>query len=114
MVKKGWKIFSRIAGIEGLGGVFVTNSSTHQIADYLLSRRLNRRIHVIGYDLVDENIRLLREGAIDFLISQRPGRQGYLGILALYRHVVLNEAVERTNMMPIDIITRENLAHYRD
>jgi len=108
------RIFSRIGGIEGLGGVFVTNSSTHQIADYLLARRLNRRIHVIGYDLVDENIRLLREGAIDFLISQRPGRQGYLGILALYRHVVLNEAVERTNMMPIDIITRENLAHYRD
>ena len=63
---------------------------------------------MIGYDLVDENIRLLREGAIDFLISQRPGRQGYLGILVLYRHVVLNETVDRTIMMPIDIITREN------
>jgi len=108
------RIFSRIIAMEGLGGVFVTNSSTHQIAAYLKSRRLNRRIKVIGYDLVNENVRLLREGAIDFLISQRPEQQGYLGILALFRRVVLNEPVERTIMMPIDIIARENLAHYRD
>ncbi len=108
------RIFSRIVATEGLGGVFVTNSSTHQIAAYLKSRGLPHRIRVIGYDLINENVRLLREGAVDVLISQRPERQGYLGVMALYRHVVLNEAVERTIMMPIDIIARENLAHYRD
>ncbi|MBN1939466.1 MAG: LacI family DNA-binding transcriptional regulator [Candidatus Aminicenantes bacterium] len=108
------RIFSRVVGVDGLNGVFVANSSTHQIAAYLQSRPLRRRIRVVGYDLVSENVRLLRAGAIDFLISQRPERQGYLGVMTLFRHVVLNEPVDRTIMMPIDIIARENLEHYRD
>jgi len=106
--------FTRVTQAESWGGVFVTNASTHQIADFLRSRNREPRIRVIGYDLVEENVRLLREGAIDFLISQRSERQGYAGIQALFRHVVLGEAVERTQMMPIDIISRENLDHYRD
>jgi len=108
------RCFARMIGPAGWGGVFVTNASTHQIADYLKSRNHERRTRIIGYDLVEENIRLLREGAIDFLISQRSERQGYAGIQTLFRHVVLGEAVERTQMMPIDIISRENLDHYRD
>jgi LacI family transcriptional regulator len=106
------RVFSRIVSREGLRGVFVTNASTHQIAEFLRKRNTGGLVHVIGYDLVDENVRLLREGAIDFLISQRPERQGYLGIQALFRRVVLNEAVDQTIMMPIDIIARENVDYF--
>jgi LacI family transcriptional regulator len=108
------RFFARMTEADHWGGVFVTNATTHQIADYLKSRVHAPRVRVIGYDLVEENVRLLREGAIDFLISQRSERQGYAGIQTLFRHVVLGEAVERTQMMPIDIISRENLDHYRD
>jgi len=106
-------VFSHIVAGNNLSGVFVTNASTHQMAEFLKKNATERRVHVIGYDLVDDNVRLMRDGAIDFLISQRPERQGYMGIQTLFRRVVLNETVERTIMMPIDIIARENLDHYR-
>ena len=46
---------------------------------------------------------------IDFLISQQPERQGYEGIIALFRHVVLKEPVLPKVMMQIDIVTSENV-----
>jgi LacI family transcriptional regulator len=96
-----------------LNGIFVTNASTHQIAEFIRSRALGRKIHIIGYDLIEENVRYLREGVIDFLISQQSEKQGYEGIYCLYRHVVLKEDVEKKIMMQLDIVTSENIAYYK-
>jgi len=107
----------RISETKGLRGIFVTNASTHQAAGFWSGReggRGERRVRIIGYDLVEENVRCLREGSVDFLISQRPARQGFEGILALYRAVVLKTPVSKSIMMPIDIVTRESVDHYRD
>ena len=93
-----------------LTGIFVTNASTHYVAKKLKS--LNKKIYLIGYDLIDSNIHYLKEGAIDFLISQRPEHQGYQGIYSLYRSIVLREKVNKQIMMPIDIITKENIKYY--
>jgi len=98
---------------DSLNGIFVTNASTHQIAEFIKSRSLGRKIHIIGYDLIEENVRYLREGVIDFLISQQSEKQGYEGIYCLYRHVVLKEAVEKKIMMQLDIVTSENIAYYK-
>jgi LacI family transcriptional regulator len=94
-------------------GVFVTNATTNQIAANIKSQGLAGRVHVIGYDPIEENVRLLREGVIDFLISQQSERQGYEGIRALYRHVVLKMPVESKIMTQIDIVTRENVDYYK-
>ncbi len=96
-----------------LRGIFVTNANTHPAAAYVKSRSAAGQIHVIGYDLIDENVRYLREGVIDFLISQQPERQGYEGIYALYRHVVLKEPVPKQVTMQIDIVTSENVDFFR-
>lgn len=96
-----------------LKGIFVANASTHRAAAYVKARGAAGRVHVIGYDLIDENVRSLREGIVDFLISQQPERQGYEGINALYRHIVLEERVPKEIMMQIDIITSENVDFYR-
>ena len=68
---------------------------------------------LIGYDLIEENIAFLKEGIIDFLISQRPEVQGYQGIYALYRHVVLNERIQDKIMMQLDVVTKENIDYYQ-
>ncbi len=94
-------------------GIFMSNASTHLAADFVRSRAADRRIHIIGYDLIDDNVRGLRDGVIDFLISQQPERQGYEGISTLYRHVVLKEQVPRKPTMQIDIVTSENVDFYR-
>ncbi len=96
-----------------LKGIFISNALTFCIAQVLELKKLQKKIHVIGYDLIKENIEYLKKGDIDFLISQQSERQGYQGIYTLYRHVVLKESVPQKIMMPIDIITRENVDYYQ-
>ncbi len=96
-----------------LQGVFVANAATHYAAEYLKEHFSDKKICLVGYDPIDENVKYLREGIIDFLISQKAEMQGYKGIYALYRSVVLQEPSEKYIMMPLDIITKENLIYYQ-
>lgn len=96
-----------------LRGIYVTNASTHHIAEYVKNHLLQTKVHIIGYDLIDNNVSLLKQGWIDFLISQQPEKQGYEGIYTLYRYVLLDEAVKKKIMMPLDIVTKENIDYYQ-
>ncbi|MCX7787110.1 MAG: LacI family transcriptional regulator [Spirochaetes bacterium] len=89
-------------------GIFVANSSVHSVAE-ILNRDNSFHIPIIGYDLVPENERLLREGLIDVLISQRPAYQGYQAVYQLYRHVVLQQVIEKKIPIPIHFYFKENL-----
>lgn len=100
-------------------GVFVTNAMAYAVAAWVNGNAgdggtggAGAHISLVGYDLVDENSRALREGGIDFVIHQRPRTQGYHAAHALYRHVVLGKHVEPRVEMPIDIVMRENLDYY--
>lgn len=93
-----------------IDGVFVTNSKVHIAAGYFSSRKDVPKI--IGYDLIPDNIKLLKSGAIDFLICQKPEKQGYNAINALFDHVVQKKYVNPENYTSIDIIAKENLDYY--
>jgi LacI family transcriptional regulator len=95
-----------------LGGIFVTNASTHYVAEYLKEKIGVKKIGLIGYDLIDSNVRYLKEGWVDFLISQKAETQGYEGIYVLYREVVLQQSCARNILMPIDVVMKENLVYY--
>jgi LacI family transcriptional regulator len=95
-----------------LAGIFVTYAATHRFARFIRDNHPDRDIRIIGYDPVDENIRCLQQGHIDFLITQMPERQGYEGIFTLYRHTVLKEKVEPDTLMPMHIVTKENVDSY--
>jgi len=82
------------------------------VAVSLESRNPGKKVNIVGYDLIPENVRYLKEGYIDFLISQQPEMQGYQGIYTLYNKVVLGEEVPEKIMMPIDIIMKENIDYY--
>ncbi|WP_236973532.1 LacI family DNA-binding transcriptional regulator [Membranihabitans maritimus] len=91
--------------------IFVTNSRVFSIARYL--KETNRRnITLIGFDFIAENVKYLKEGVIDFLICHKPEEQGYRGIMSLYHHLILMQKVEKTQFMPIDIVTKENCDFY--
>lgn len=98
----------------GIGGVFVSNAWTHPIAKGIHASGKNGHVCVVGYDLVPKNCRCVESGQISFLISQRPEMQGYEGIYCLYEHTVLRENVKSKIMVPIDILTRDNLKYYLD
>jgi LacI family transcriptional regulator len=93
--------------------IFVTNSRVFSVAQFLEGSAMNN-ILLIGFDFLQENIGYLQNGIIDFLICQKPQEQGYKGIMALYQNLVLNDPVDKTYYMPIDIITKENYKFYRN
>ena len=108
--------FKEIKGILAnnatLVGIFTPSARSFEVAEALEKIAPEKNIFLIGYDLVEKNISLLQEGRIDFLISQRSDRQGYEGLYSLYKTVVLEEHVEARVVMPLDIITKENLHFY--
>ncbi|MDN5283994.1 MAG: transcriptional regulator, LacI family [Mucilaginibacter sp.] len=94
-----------------IGAIFVTNSRVNIIAN-ILKKADRKKVLVIGYDFLQENIKGLTNGDIDILICQRPTEQGYLGINALYKHLFKIGEANGNTYMPIDIITKENYRFY--
>jgi LacI family transcriptional regulator len=95
-----------------LRGIFIPSAIVHQVAEILKRKQPDRKVHLVGYDLVEANLPYLREGWIDFIISQRPEIQGYQGVYLLYQHLLLKNPVPRTLNLPLDIVTSENLEDY--
>ena len=94
---------------EDVTGVFVVDASVHFAAEYVAQRFGSaRRPGLIGFDLVPENRKMLAEGKVDFILTQRPVEQGYRAVMRLFRAVVLSEPIPRREFTPIDIVTQEN------
>lgn len=87
--------------------VFIPNSRAYIVAEFLKENKLHH-IRIVGYDLLEENIKYLKENLIDVLINQKPEEQGFLGIEYLYKKIILKEEVEQTHYMPLEIIIKEN------
>ncbi len=103
------RLFKESKTIEG---IFVSNAVCHYAADYLVEHSLES-VKLIGYDLVEKNVNHLSQGVIDFLIGQRPEKQGFEGIHMLHRFLAFGEKGESHNFMPLDIVTKQNLKYYQ-
>ena len=99
------KVFS---GNPGIGSVFITGSKSHLIAVYLKDNGLET-VNIVGYDLLDLNVEYLKSGIISFLIGQRPEEQTYRAIKKLFEFLSLNKLPEKTEYLPVDIVTSENV-----
>ncbi len=93
-----------------LSALFVTNSKAHLLVEELQGQ--DKKCVLVGYDLLDENIHYIREGNIDFLIHQKPHRQAYLGVGHLAEHFLFGKSIPSKKLLPIDIVTSENLEYY--
>ncbi|QTD36923.1 LacI family DNA-binding transcriptional regulator [Polaribacter batillariae] len=93
---------------KNLAGIFVTTSKTYKVAEFTKEKN----IKIIGYDLLDENIRYLKNNHIDFLIHQNPKKQVYLGLNYLVEHLLFGKEIPAKSLLPIDIINAENLESY--
>jgi len=93
-------------------GVFVTTSKAHEVAEFHQKHDLN--IRLIGFDLVDGNINCLREGSIDWIISQSPIQQGARAVKTLFDLLFHKTEPKLVQYVPLDVIIRENLDFYID
>ncbi|MDP3679634.1 MAG: substrate-binding domain-containing protein [Flavobacterium sp.] len=94
-----------------LSGIFITTSKSYQIAK-IISDFKNKKIRVVGYDLIDENVSYLNQGVIDFIIHQNQKRQAYLGITSLVEYFLFQKEIPEMILLPIDIVNAENAEYY--
>lgn len=94
-----------------LNGFFVTNSRAYKLVE-AWGNQMAERIKVVGFDLIEPNLRFLETNRIRFLINQNAWRQGYLGIHSLVNHLVLRREIPTQQYLPLDIIVRENVSYY--
>jgi LacI family transcriptional regulator len=85
------------------GGLFVPNASVGEYASAGLGRR------VVGYDLIPGNVDALRDGRVDFILSQRPEVMGYEAVRGLGRALVFHEPLADRIGLPLDVVLKENL-----
>lgn len=94
-----------------LSGIFITTSKGYQVAK-LISGANGKKISVVGYDLIDENVKYLMDGVIDFIIYQNQKRQAYLGVTSLVEYFLFQKEIPGKILLPIDIANSENVVCY--
>lgn len=95
-----------------LEALFITNSKAYKVLEVLNGKDLN--IVVLGYDLLEKNIHYLKKDKIDFLIHQKPKQQAYLSIEYLAEHFLFGKKIPKKKLLPIDIITSQNVLYHLD
>ncbi|MBN2616849.1 MAG: LacI family DNA-binding transcriptional regulator [Spirochaetales bacterium] len=94
-------------------GIFVANSMVYTIANYLNNKGDKfRKIPLIGYDIIPNGEDLVINETIDFIITQQPKKQGYIGIKSLYDHLILLKKIDDQIIIPMNIITKENISTF--
>jgi LacI family transcriptional regulator len=95
-----------------LRGIFVSTSKGTAVAASHLEKQGKKNIRMVGYDMLEENLRYLRSGTIDFLINQNPKRQASLGISHLVNYLMFKKNAPGTDLFPLEVITQQNIDSY--
>ena len=91
--------------------IYVPNSRIHLIAEILEENNIHN-IMLLGFDTLDQNIKYLQKGVIDFLIAQQSKSQGYNAAIILFNYLFRKENVKKMNFLPVDILNKENINFY--
>lgn len=95
-----------------LKGIFVTTSKGTAVMASFLAQHGKTDLKVIGYDLLDDNVKYLEKGIIKFLIHQNPRRQALLGVNHLVSHLILKKPIPAQDLLPLEIISPQNIRSY--
>ncbi|MCW9707911.1 LacI family DNA-binding transcriptional regulator [Fodinibius salsisoli] len=97
---------------QDLKGIFVPTSSGTYLTARALGKHHKQQTKLVGYDLLEENIHFLKAGTIDFLINQDPRHQALQGLRYLVNHLLLKIPPPTDDLLPLDIITRQNYTSF--
>jgi LacI family transcriptional regulator len=92
-------------------GIFVTTSKVFHIVPIL--KKLGRAdIKLVGFDLIENNLKYLYEDHLHFLINQNPQKQGFMGIMNLFNYLVLKKEIKHIQHLSLDVVMKENVQYY--
>ncbi|MGC4018097.1 MAG: LacI family DNA-binding transcriptional regulator [Muricomes sp.] len=86
-------------------GIFVSAPAVLGVCRALQKKGVEREITVIANDVLDENVKLLEEGTINYLIGQEAYVQGYEAVMILYRYL-LEDRKPKKELEYTDIIIK--------
>ncbi len=96
-----------------LDGIFLMNSrAKFFIRNFKRSSLKGKEVLVIGFDLTEDNIDLLKEDKIDCLLNERPFEQGRKSMEFIFNHLVHSRTIPEKHYLPIDIVIKENYFLY--
>jgi LacI family transcriptional regulator len=87
------------------------NSKVHRLAMHLQGLK-HTNIRLIGYDLLEQNVKYLQQGVINFLIAQRPDKQAYFSVRDMCKQLIFKQEIKKINYVPVDILLKENIEDY--
>jgi LacI family transcriptional regulator len=97
---------------KNITGLFVTTSKAVPTVARVLQTSARADIRLIGYDMLQENLKYLKSGAISFLINQNPKRQAFQGISHMVNHLLFKKEIPRAELFPLEVITQQNVDSY--
>lgn len=106
------KKLTKLLNTRDLKGILVTTSRSAEVVASLLKSHGKNGVRLIGYDLLQKNIEYLKNGAIDFLIHQKPQQQAFEGFGCLANYLVFKKEIKPINLFPLEVIARQNIDSY--
>jgi ribose transport system substrate-binding protein len=98
---------------QGIDGIFAVNeSSATGMLRALQSLKLNKKVHLVGFDSSPPLLQAVADGDIDGLILQDPYRMGYLSVWTLVQHLEGYDVApggDKVQGTGEHVVTRENL-----
>jgi LacI family transcriptional regulator len=95
-----------------LKGIFVSTSKGTAVVASYMEKKGKQNIRLIGYDILEDNLKYLKAGTIDFLINQNPKRQAFLGISHLVNYLLFRKKAPEMELFPLEVITQQNVDSY--
>ena len=105
------KLDSVLKKNKNIKAVFITGSKVYKIARYLINNQMED-IVLVGFDPIEQNVKYLNQGTINFLVGQHPYQQGFKSVKKLFEHVMLSNTITKDEILPVDIINRESIKLY--
>lgn len=105
-------IIESLINNKNIKGFFVTTSRAVSVVAGILAKSSRKDLRLIGYDMLSENLKYLKNGTIRFLINQNPKRQAFLGISHMANYLLFKKKVPATDLFPLEIITQQNVDSY--
>ncbi len=108
------KYVEKIEKIKGsIKGILFTNSRAYKFLNTTnLNQLLEPEVTYIGFDLIPENIKLLKSNKLTYILNQSPQKQGYLGVINFFYYFIYNRELPEKIYLPIDIVIKESCDTY--
>jgi LacI family transcriptional regulator len=93
-------------------GIFVSTSKGTSVVASFLEKYSAKGVKLVGYDMLQDNIRYMKKGIVNFLINQNPRKQAFHGVNHLVGSLILKKDAPEKDLLPLEIISQENLDSY--